>query len=224
MLIIDYIIRTVKKMVNDTMKTIDLTMELDENTPIFPGDRKPVFKRLSDIEKVGYNRMLITMCNHFGTHIDFPSHVISGGKTSSDYDMEFFLGEVVIVDVRGVKEILPEHINVEIKNNDIVFICTGHSTLKEKKNYSTDYPVINPDTARYFVEKKVKIIGMDAPSPDTSPYNVHKILLGNGILIIENLVGLEKVKKAGTVRCECVILPLKLARADGAPCRVILKY
>jgi kynurenine formamidase len=39
------------------------------------------------------------MCNHAGTHIDFPSHVISNGKASNDFELDYLMGSGVIVDV-----------------------------------------------------------------------------------------------------------------------------
>jgi kynurenine formamidase len=39
------------------------------------------------------------MCNHAGTHIDFPSHVIKDGKTSSDVELGYLIGTGLIVHV-----------------------------------------------------------------------------------------------------------------------------
>jgi arylformamidase len=54
-------------------------------------------------------------------------------------------------------------------------------------------------------------------SPDHEPFNVHKILLSAGVLIIENLTNLDELSgKEFTVYA----LPVKL-QIDGAPARVI---
>ena len=37
------------------------------------------------------------------------------------------------------------------------------------------------------------MVGLDSPSVDKSPYHIYKILLINDVLIIENLVNLEKL-------------------------------
>ena len=37
------------------------------------------------------------------------------------------------------------------------------------------------------------LVGIDAPSIDEEPYPVHRHLLGEGILIAENLCGLERL-------------------------------
>jgi kynurenine formamidase len=62
------------------------------------------------------------------------------------------------------------------------------------------------------------MVGLDVPSPDRPPYPVHRILLGNGILILENLTGLETLPSDQVFRLYA--LPL-MVEADSAPVRVI---
>jgi kynurenine formamidase len=65
---------------------------------------------------------------------------------------------------------------------------------------------------------EVKLFGIDTLSPDASPFSTHDVLLGNGILIAENLTNLDKLLeiKEFTV----LALPLKVV-ADSAPARII---
>ena len=63
------------------------------------------------------------------------------------------------------------------------------------------------------------MVGMDTPSPDHAPYKVHKILLGNEILILENLTNLEQLLNKNF---EVIALTPKL-EADAAPARVVAK-
>ena len=64
----------------------------------------------------------------------------------------------------------------------------------------------------------MKIVGIDSFSPDNEPFEVHKMFFKNEILIVENLVNLEKLNGK---RFKCYIFPLKIQDADGAPCRVV---
>ena len=66
----------------------------------------------------------------------------------------------------------------------------------------------------------VKIIGLDSFTPDKEPFETHKLLFTKNICIVENLVNLKQLVGK---KFECTILPLKLANADGAPCRVVAK-
>lgn len=75
--------------------------------------------------------------------------------------------------------------------------------------------------AETMVKAHVKIVGMDILAPDVAPFPTHKILLGNGILIIENLVNLEKLMDIPTF--EVIALPMKL-QSDAAWVRVVARY
>ncbi|MBA3537854.1 MAG: cyclase family protein [Tatlockia sp.] len=37
--------------------------------------------------------------NHTGTHIDFPAHVVHGGKTSTDFPIQSLIGSGLIIEV-----------------------------------------------------------------------------------------------------------------------------
>lgn len=62
-------------------KYYDLTTKISEKTVVYPGD--PVFKSVNICSiKNGskYSLCQMHLGNHTGTHIDFPAHVIEGGK------------------------------------------------------------------------------------------------------------------------------------------------
>ena len=88
------------------------------------------------------------------------------------------------------------------------------------RSYFENFPTITEEFAKRVVESKVKIVGMDLPGPDQPPFPIHKALLGNGILIIENLTNLDKL--LGVTNFEVIALPAKL-HADAAPARVIAR-
>jgi kynurenine formamidase len=63
---------------------------------------------------------------------------------------------------------------------------------------------------------------MDTMNPDSSVQgttHVHETLLGCGVLLVENLTGLEQLEP-GTVYC-FAFLPLRLTGLDGSPVRAI---
>ena len=198
------------------MKVIDLSMPIDERTPVFPGGPKQVIEQLATIEKTDCNEKRLSFNSHFSTHMDAPAHMLTNGKTLTDYAVDKFVGECIVLDVRGQKEI---NANLDTVNEgDIVFFFTAHSDKAYDKDYFTTNPVISPKTAQALVYKKIKMVGLDAPTPDNEPYTLHKLFFKNDILIVENIVNLKKL--AGK-RFMCYVLPLKIHKADGAPCRVI---
>ena len=194
---------------------IDLTMPIDDRTPTFPGEPPHVIEQVATIERNGWSVKRLSMNSHFSTHIDAPSHMIDGGKTLSDYPLEKFIGEAVVIDVREQKEI--EADLSYVRKGDIMFFLTGHSRKAYDGKYFEDNPVISEGTARELIEKGINIVGIDSFTPDNEPYVVHKMFLGADIPIVENLVNLDKL--AGQ-RFQCFILPLNILDGDGAPCRV----
>ena len=105
-----------------------------------------------------------------------------------------------------------------VKEGDIVFFLTPHSDKVYENYYFTSNPVLTQKTAQELVDKKIKMVGFDSPTPDNDPYTLHKLFFRHDILIVENLVNLKKF--AGK-RFQCIVLPLKIKDGDGAPCRVI---
>lgn len=199
------------------MKLIDLTVTLNENTPVYPGDPKVKIRPLGVFAKDTYNDHLITMANHVGTHIDAPWHMVDGGKTLDQMPIEQFVGRGVLIRLKNKKFDLQTVIDAGIKKGDIVLFYSGMDKQYHRQSYFNNRPEMPEAIAAYLVDKKIKIVGMDMLSPDKEPFAVHRILLGGGVLIIENLTNLGKlVGKKFTVYA----LPIKL-QLDGAPARVI---
>lgn len=59
---------------------IDLSLLLTKYTPVFPGESNINFRQYTNIEENTYNEHQITISTHFGTHMDFPYHMIDNGK------------------------------------------------------------------------------------------------------------------------------------------------
>ena len=63
-------------------------------------------------------------------------------------------------------------------------------------------------------------MGFDGPSADpvdSADFELHRMWLGAGKLIIENLAGLTELP----ARCRIVVAPLKVRGANGGPARVL---
>ena len=198
------------------MKIFDLTLPINKKTPVFPSDPKYEIKQIATIKKNGWNEIRLTFNSHFSTHIDAPFHMLENGKRLDDFPLEIFAGEAVVINARGKKQTKP-YLN-GVKRNDIVFFFTGHIEKAYSPLFFKNNPVITKETAKKLIDKKVKIVGIDSFSPDNEPFEIHKMFFKHDILIVENLVNLDKLNGR---RFQCYILPLKIQGADGAPCRVI---
>jgi kynurenine formamidase len=197
------------------MQIHDFTLALSEQTPVFPGEAKPIIKQSATVAENGYNALRYQFGTHFGTHIDAPLHMLENGKSLSDYPASKFVGEAVVLDVRGMSSI--DHDLEGVKEGDIVIFVTGHIQNLMADDYFSRFPEISSALAQKLVDKKVSIVGLDSFSPDGAPYDIHKLFFNNDILILENLnLPASFVGKKLTL----VIAPLNIKGADGAPCRV----
>ncbi len=72
----------------------------------------------------------------------------------------------------------------------------------------------------------VKVIGVDTMSPDEVTDEgdsgcVHRIVLGSGGIIVENLNGLENILEKLNGEITVSMLPLRLEKCDGSPIRAV---
>lgn len=203
----------------------DFTLPLTPKTLVFPGD--PVFKAemLRSVDKgSSYSLCHLHFGNHAGTHIDFPAHVIKGGKTSSNYSVEDLVGEGIVIEVPENKDgslgITKDFISKQmIQPKDIVFFKTQNSLLSET-TISEKSVYLTKEGAEELIAKKIKIVGIDYLSIDNlieEKLPVHNKLLKNDILIVENL----NLKDVPSRRFPCIfIIPQRIPAMDGLPVRV----
>lgn len=200
------------------MKFIDLTHTFKDDMPVWPGDPKPSLKQVVFIQKDTFNDHKLETVMHIGTHIDAPLHMIEGGRMINEFPIDKFIGRGVLIDVRGKDKIDGSVLDDEIKEGSVVLLFTGMGEKYHSEEYWT-YPEVMEDFVQKLVDMKVKMVGMDILGPDhDQPWSVHKILLSNEILILENLTNLDQL--LGEKDFEVIALPAKL-KADAAPVRVI---
>lgn len=203
------------------MRYLDLTQTFTGATPVYPGDAPIKLAQVASLENDGATNFALTTSMHVGTHVDGPWHMIPGGRRLVEFSPETWFGRAVVLDARGKKEIGPEVLrSAPIVRGDIVLVATGWAERYGQDNYYTDYPAVSEEFASALVAAGVKMLGLDSPSPDHPPFLIHKVLLKNEILIIENLTNVTALIGAGS--CELVVAPLKIA-ADSAPARVLAK-
>lgn len=174
---------------------VDLSMPVNEKTIVFPGDTLPQFEKAGTLETTSFVDHVIHVNNHLGTHIDAPGHMVAGGKVLKDYGLERFILPAICVDVRGKTKLTAELVkDLTIAEGSAVLLCTGTSDRYQQQSYAEDYPEIDQSLVEALVEMKVKVVGVDMISFDHhEPFPIHVGLLSNDILLIENLVNLDKV-------------------------------
>jgi|TARA_B110000263_G_scaffold144935_1_gene125752 arylformamidase len=211
------------------MKVIDLTLTISENIPIFPGSPKPNFINWENIEKDGYNLELLFLSTHTGTHIDAPHHFLKKGQKIHQIMTKRLVTEAVLIKIRKDSDqsitktdlVKFEKRYGKIDEGSTVVFYTGWQKNLEKKSYFLKNPGLAISAAKYLASKKINLVGIDSPSIDLGKdkkFSVHHILAKNGILIVENLVNLEKIHSE---KFHLIVAPLKLKNATGSPVRAM---
>jgi arylformamidase len=196
----------------------DLTRKLSPEMQTYPGDPKPEFEPHLTIKDGGANVTRIVLGSHTGTHVDAQWHFMPNGNTIDGEPLDKFVGEAVIADVSKSPGggIAAEDLHVDVKEGDILLIHTGTGER------TTDFSYLDVSAAEWMINHKIKCVGIDTLSVEkygSKDAPVHKLLLSNGIGIIENLANLRQfVGKRALLVC----LPLPLKGVDGSPARAIL--
>ena len=196
---------------------IDLSVTLNTNTPVYPGDPAIELEPAGMLERDGWNDHRVALSTHIGTHIDAPLHMLKDGANLGEIPLEQFVGRGTLIEVKN--EFRVEDLEkAGIQPGDIVLFCTGMSSRYHDPEYFEKYPVMPQAVADYLVAHKVKMVGVDTGSVDSAEdFPIHKTLLAGGVLVAENLTNLAALQgKAFTVYA----LPIKLD-VDGAPARII---
>lgn len=205
-------------------RLIDLTHALDERVP---GFEKSTAKTVADD---GWNASTLSIYSHAGTHMDAPLHFDVSEQSIDDIPVRRFMAEGILVKIDNPSpgmELGIEHLG-DIANQDLrgkaVLFNTGWSKyLGDIDMFRNHLPRIGRKLASFLVKKEVQIVGVEPPSvADVNNIEelteVHQILLGGEIIIVEGLKNLEEL--AGDPFL-FMALPLKIGSGDGAPVRAI---
>ena len=191
------------------MKLIDISHELDNDTPIFPGGIGTTLAARRTLAEHGYNAKLLKSFLHAGTHVDMPGHFFDDARTVKDFPLEGFCGRGVLLDVRGdpVIDMKPAYREL-VTERSIVLLYTGWDAAYHTEAYFMRHPEVTDEFAAFLLSRRVKALGMDMPAPDYPPHPVHRALLGSGVFVLENLTNLQSL--AGLNSFEVMALPLKI--------------
>jgi arylformamidase len=203
---------------------LDVSVPLATGIPSFPGnpefELQPV-KRIADGASSNVSRLV--MGTHTGTHIDAPRHFFDDGAGVDAVAIELLVGRARVVEIGRRGGIGAADLETAGLREDLrVLLKTSNSALWNGTAFRDNYTHLTDGGARYLVEQGVKVIGIDYLSIEQfkKPGGpAHRVLLSQGVVIIEGL-NLSDVEP-GMYELYC--LPLRIAGADGAPARVVLK-
>lgn len=220
------------------MSVLTRNMVIDLSHPLSPIGLSyctghPVFTsdRVMTIARNGSNVSRLTIGSHTGTHLDAPVHFFDGAAAVSDVDLSSLVGPAVVVDVRGKEfhaaitwdDIAPQAGN--LGPEVALLLCTGWSQHWSREEYMKS-PHLTEEAAQKIVERGVRVVGIDVFSVDgevlegsRETHAVHRLLLGNGVLIAENLTNVEALLDGSAYLVS--LLPLNFQGCDGSPIRAV---
>ena len=213
------------------MEMVDLSRVIYDGMPKIPVLPDVRVKRFFSLEK-GHplNVTEVQLPCHAGTHVDAPLHIVPDGKSIEELPLDSFIGPGAVISVkkRGGEQVTAadlENSGVSVGPGDILMLFTGWDEKFESPDYNL-HPYLSVDAAEWIVKKGVKLFGIDCITVDLPTplrqkgfdFPVHKRLLGNGVLIAENVTNLGKIMGRKT---RILALPLKVRGSDAGHARIV---
>ncbi len=186
------------------MKLYDISRELLKTAP-YPGDDPPALKPISRMKSgEKYNLSRFEASCHAGTHVDAPLHFIQNGKDVASLPVDVFIGDCVVLTVP------------KAPLDSMYFMKRPFAPriLLHGKGELTESAI------GYLYNKGLVLIGTDSQSIGTysDELSAHTALLGYGVAVLENL----DLRGVPDGMYTLAAAPLKIAGAEGAPCRAVL--
>lgn len=205
---------------------IDLTHPISPELPRLEKFAPPRVEKLSSIPEHPSSVTQIQMVCHTGTHLDAPNHFVAGAPAIDEIPLERLHGPATVVrtDLPPGAELRAADLEAtDIGADEIVILDTGWW----RHPGDGDHPYLGAEAARWLAGRAVKLLATDLPTPDLPTsrrepgfdWPAHRVLLGAGVLIAENLANLGRLP----ARVEAMVMPLPIVGADGAPARVLVR-
>lgn len=221
------------------LKVLDLGHSLSDADPTWSGGR--VFNRTetATFAKDGAAMGKFSTDEHFGTHLDAPSH-FGGSWTTDKIPVERLVRPAVCINIAAkIADEEDYRLAIEdirtfesrfgpIREGMVVFVATGWDRRwKEPGRYMNvkdgvkHFPGISVEAATLLArDRKVAGIGIDTPSVDYGPsqrFETHRTTMPLNVYHIENAANLTVLPAVGFT---VVVAPVNIVGGSGGPTRV----
>jgi len=203
-----------------TRKIIDISMELNDMTPEWPGDIPFSYELSVTKEQSGsVNIGKLQTSTHIGTHIDAPFHYNEQGLKTHELPLDVYLTQAQVMDVSGLEKIALSDLKPLEKNVEAVLLKTV--SWQDRSKFPEKWPIFDESIAKWMADNGIRLLGVDVPSvdPETSKdLPMHQAMNQHQRFILEGIV-LDEVSEGVY---QLVALPLKIKGGEGSPVRAIL--
>ena len=218
---------------------IDLTLTLgSDRVAAVPGLVGVCTQPLHTHETHARSNTKLTLATHLGTHVDAPYHFHPEGTTVEDMPLERYMGPALLLDLRetyrsltpiSVADLQQAGASPEAVRDKIVVLFTSWAEQESGgPRFYSQGPYLSTEGADCLARAGVNAVAVDFPINKHPPtpmstindFPVHRLLLGQEIPLIENLINLDKLVGR---EFELWALPLKLKDGDGAATRAVAR-
>jgi kynurenine formamidase len=221
-------------------RIIDLSQEIYQGMGVYPGHLKTVIwehaghaETRSKFEGgFSFQSFGLMLCDHGPTHVDALSHLDPDPEapTIDQMPLDTFYGPGTCLDLtsKGPHEYISAADldaaarGVDLRPGDVVLLYTGtYDRHYGTPEYTNQYPGLDESGSAWLLERKVKVFGVDSPSPDnpiSRTYPVHMMCRANGITHYENLCNLDQLVNR---RFTFFGFPLRIRGGTGSPVRAV---
>ena len=198
-------------------------MLLDESYLSYPGDEPIKIESEKSFDEAKYNMKRLNTNMHVGTHIDAPMHMLDSDLGIESIDINQVVGKAIVIkpeiyyDIIDTASIAKQY----EPGYKILVLNLGHAQYQNTDKYF-DLPMFDAKFLNFLLDNEINLVAVDLPTVQYyfgEPLEMHKNLLSNNILIVENLTNLGKLKKY----IDFIGLPLKVKGLDGSMIRCIAK-
>jgi kynurenine formamidase len=223
-------------------RLVDLSQEIYQGMPVYAGHQKTIVWQhhthadtapLFDSD-FSYQSLSLLLCDHGPTHVDALSHLDPrpDAPTIDRMALDLFCGDGTCLDVSDVaprEYVTGERLDralqasgAELREGDVLLLRTGAAEhFGGTPEYTTQYPGLDQSGADWLRDRRPKVFGVDAPSPDNPAdriYPAHLLSRETGITHYENLANLEPVVGR---RFTFFGFPLRIRGGHGSPVRAV---
>ena len=126
----------------------DISMELNTETPEWPGDHPFEYSLSVTKEQSGsVNIGQFKTSTHMGTHIDAPFHYDDNGLTIEEMPVEIYLSTAQDIDVQGLKEISSNDLPCSSDADALKHMCMNAAAVKPASGATTRTTLLLERTA-----------------------------------------------------------------------------
>jgi kynurenine formamidase len=212
-------------------RAVDLSLAVDPDTQVYPGDPVVRFETAATIGADGFNLLRLHIGSQSGTNCDAPYHFDPAGARIDEVDPALFAGPAVLIDVRGLAPrhpVGPDLVSPYLPSlgpGIIAVLWTGWPRFYGTPAYF-DHPYLTAAACEAILATGVRTVCLDAINIDETPdashpgveFPVHRLIAAAGGIIVENLTGLVRIDFADPF---LAVFPLRLTGADGSPTRAV---